>query len=143
MSTAHRNVEQVATFTDKYGDERRIYREGQRGKLRAEKPGDTVSHLMNRAVAVLVGASIKRRRIAAGLTLEDLCTRAGLRSETPKHRMWEIETAAREHGTRMGTLYALARALGCTPQDLMPTMDEVLAKAGIRQTEKPVLEAVR
>lgn len=134
MSIPNNAVHEVGSVTDKYGDTRRVYRQGQRGPLKVEKVNDTVSHHMSRVASVLIGARIKERRLAARLSLEDLCQRAGLSAVTPKNRMWEIENAIRGTGTRMGTLYAIAAALRCEVSDLVPPVSEVMALAGVAPT---------
>ncbi len=141
MTIPNKGVIEVASFTDKYGDTRRIYQQGARGALKRERNEDTVSHKLSRAASAIIGANIKARRIAAGLSLEELCIKAGLRSETPKNRMWEIENAIRRTGTRMGTLYALAGALRCEVADLVPTVMDVMMQAGITSSVITTLAA--
>ena len=138
---AKNDGEVVAKMTDKFGDEREIYRHGPNGKLKLAKADDTVSHKMSRVVAVLAGQRIKQRRERAGLSLEALCLRAGLKSQLPKARMWEIENAIRGQGTRLGTLYALAAALNCEATDLLPTVAEVAERAGITTQAVHILAA--
>ena len=127
--------EVVARFIDKYGDERTIHRA--KNGLAVKRKRETPVHVMNRAAATLVAERIKAARLNAGFTLEELCLRAGLATVWPKHRMWEIEQGVRAgkasttHGIRLGTLYALAVALGIEPIELLPSKDEVMAKAGI------------
>lgn len=120
----------VATFINKYGEEQKLRQVGKR-RIQVAKNTETVSHKLNLVAAVMIGAKIKERRIAAGLTLEALCTRAGLVSATPKSRMWEIENAIRQEGLRMGTLFAIAHALGCEATELMPTTTVVAEHAGV------------
>lgn len=127
----------VATFTNKYGEEQKLRQVGKR-KIQVAKNTDTVSHKLNRVAATMIGAKIKERRIAAGMTLEVLCTRAGLISATPKSRMWEIENAIRQEGCRMGTLFAIAQALGCEVTDLIPSVEPVAEMAGIKMRSERV-----
>lgn len=129
----------VTTFEDRFGDVRRIYRESPRSALKLAKLSDTVSHKMNRVCAVLIGQRIKEKRVAAFMTLEALCLRAGLKAANPKTRMWEIENSIREEGLRMGTLFALAHALGCEAIDLLPTVAEVAEMAGVEVKATPAL----
>ena len=75
------------------------------------------------------------------MTLEELARASGLvhaSSVHAKQRMREIEVGdGRTHGVKMGTLYALAHTLDCDPSDLLPTVEEAMAAAGI--TEKTQL----
>ena len=123
--------EVIAHFEDKFGDRREIYQESPRGALKVKKLKDTVSHKMNRVAAVLIGQRIKERRIRAGMTLEELCEKSGLVSQKPKNRMWEIENAIRQEGVRLGTLFAIAYALGCEARDLLPSVSDVTAKSEV------------
>lgn len=132
-----RGFTQVA-FVDQYGEERVIYR--QRGKaLRVKKRQDTLSHVLNRAAAELMGQRIKRMRVAKGYTLDGLLARAGLVAAPGlgKSRMYEIENAGKNHrganaqGIRFGTLYALAMALECEVAELLPSAAEIARHAGV------------
>lgn len=125
-------------FTDQYGEERTIYR--QKGNaLRIKKREDTISHVLNRAAAELVGQRIKKIRLAKGYTLDGLLARAGLASGAGqgKMRMYEIENAgknrrgANAQGVRFGTLYALAIALECEVTELLPSANEIARHAGV------------
>jgi transcriptional regulator with XRE-family HTH domain len=127
-------------FVDQYGDTRTIYRQSGNA-LRVKKKSDTVSHVLNRVAAEVMGDRIKARRIAAGLTLDGLLQKAGLAAGAGqgKARMYEIETASRHRngtgrqaqGVRFGTLYALAIALECEVSDLLPSAREVAERAGV------------
>ncbi len=125
----------VAEFIDKYGETRKLRQVGPR-RIKVAKDTDTVSHKMNRVASKMIGAKIKERRIAAGLSLEELCILSGLVSATPKQRMWEIENALRQEGTRTGTLFALAKALNCEVSDLMPSVAAVAEMAGVEMLRK-------
>lgn len=125
-------------FTDQYGEERTIYR--QKGNaLRVKKRADTISHVLNRAAAELMGERIRQQRLAKGYTLDALLARAGLVAGPGqgKNRMFEIENAGRNRrganaqGVRFGTLYALAMALECDVAELLPTAKEVAERAGV------------
>ena len=128
--------EEIARFIDRYGDER-VVRRSKNG-LALKRKQTTPVHALNRAAAILIAERIKEARLHAGFTLEELCLRAGLATVGPKHRMCEIEQGVRAgkasttNGIRLGTLYALAIALEIEPNDLLPTKEEVMAKAGIR-----------
>lgn len=129
-------------FEDQYGDQRVIHRlKGQR--LAVKRQGNTPAHAMNRAAAVLIGQNIRKARLAAGMTLDELCRRAGLAAAPGqgKMRMYEIEKAERREGVRTGTLYAIAVALDLPITMLMPTNQEVAESAGVRFTSSEELAA--
>lgn len=122
----------VAKVVDQYGDERTIYK-SKGGSLRIKNRDDnSVALKMNRVAGKLIGAKIKIRRLEADMTLDELCKRAGLRSQTPKQQMWQIENAVRKEGVRIGTLYAIAAALDCDIRDIMPSPQEVMKAAGVQ-----------
>ncbi len=133
----------IGTYTDKYGKDRTVRRD-KGGTLRIAREGPSVVLTLNAAAAELTGLLIREHREQVGLTLEALCIKSGLVSTYPKSRMWEIEKGTREgNGIRLGTLYALAHALGISPCRLLPTSDEVFAKAGVGLISSPPKLAVR
>ena len=120
----------VASYTDEYGEERVIH--APKGKaLRRYKNSDTPVQRMNRAVAILLGKRVRERRLALGLTMQQVCERAGFASKSPKQFMHHIEVAMRAEGVRLGTLYALTAALECEAGDLLPSRAEAMALAGV------------
>lgn len=137
-----RKPEVVAEFTDRYGDKRVVHR-GKRGVLAIKNQRDTVALTMNRVAAVEIGKRIREHREAAGMTLEELCLRAGLiANASPKSRMWEIENSIRQQGLRFGTLYAISRAL-CVPiERFLPTTEEIAELAGVQTVILPPVLAV-
>jgi DNA-binding Xre family transcriptional regulator len=118
----NRRPDVKAEFQDKYGETRKIHTTRHGYKVLRENV--TPALQLNRELAALIGSKIKAKRIAAHLSLESLCRRAGLVSQTPKSRMWEIENAKRQEGIRLGTLYAIAIALDCEASELLPTIEE-------------------
>lgn len=125
----------LAKFTNRYGEEKIVHLT--QSGLRVKNNQSTVVLTLNAKVAELMAGRIKERRKQLGLTLEEVCTRAGIATTTPKARMWEIENGTAKGGLRFGTLYALAIALECSPSDLMPSLEEVLEGAAIESvTEK-------
>lgn len=128
----------IATFTDKFGDEQVIHRKKGR-RLSVFTGGETPVLKMNRAAAILIGEKIKSKRILQGLTLRQLCLKAGLQNVNPKEYMFSIENATRMAGCRTGTLYALAFALNCEPTEIMPTVNEVVEYANINKSDLQVL----
>lgn len=127
----------VGEFEDKYGDKRTIHR-ANGGVLRVANKRQTPVLALNRAAAPLIGENIRRLREQRGMTLEELCIKAGLASVYPKARMWEIEKGTRKgHGIRMGTLFALAYALEVSPCALLPSSEKVFSQAGVRSVRGP------
>jgi hypothetical protein len=127
----------VAEFIDKRGETKRIHKTHH--GLHVKRDFLTPSLAMSQAISKMMGRRIRDRRIALGLELAELALRCGMHSGHPKERVWAIENATRGHGVRMGTLYAIAHALGCQPSDFMPTMEEVLAEAKIKGVKLTVL----
>lgn len=127
-------------FTDKYGDARVIRRgpEVRHGGWALKKTRLTPAQTINSAVSALIGARVKELRLQRGYTLEELCTRAGIVSATPKERMWEIENMAARNGSlRLGTIYALAIALDVDVWALLPAVEEV--RHVVQPNETPTL----
>lgn len=120
MNRSHVPAGELIPFTDKWGEQRHIYKH-HNGTLHVRNTRQTVSRHLNQIVARMMGARIKAKRLERGFSLEELCLRAGLASQTPKSRMWEIENAIRKEGVQMGTLHALAIALECPIYDLLPS----------------------
>lgn len=129
----YRPANPIATYTDAYGDERIIHAPaGARSRaLRRFNNSDTPVLRMNRAVAILLGHAVRARRLALGMTAKQLCLRCGFANVNPKAAIYEIETAKRASGVRLGTLYALASALDCEPSDLLPTKAAAMEAAGV------------
>lgn len=119
----------IAEFTDQYGDTRVIHKDKKRG-LSVARDRVTPTLAFNRTAAVKMGQRIRERRVAAGMTMADLCVKAGLvaGASREKHRIWEIERGVRVQAVRIGTLYALAIALKCDVADLLPPAAEVLSE---------------
>lgn len=138
-----RKPEVVAEFTDRYGDKRVVHR-GKRGALAIKNNETTVALTMNRVAGVEIGKRIRRHREAAGMSLEELCLRAGLvANASPKARMWDIENSIRQQGMRFGTLYAISRALGVPIERFLPTTDEIAELAGVQTVMLPPVLSVR
>ena len=131
----HRKANIVASFQDKYEEERHIQLTG-RKRLTIARDATTTER-MNDVIAPIIGRNIRAKRRASGMTMQELAIRANLKAAWPKQRMKEIEENTRGTGIKMGTLYAIAYALDCDPQDLMPDIHDVakLARVEIRQVE--------
>jgi DNA-binding Xre family transcriptional regulator len=121
-------------FEDRYGEARVIHRRNG-NRFSVKKTSTTPVLALNQELSMLVGQRIRALRIDRGMGLGELCDRAGLISATPKSRMWEIENSIRKQGVRLGTLYAIAMALGVEVAALMPSVDEVRGVAS-PQSEK-------
>ena len=132
----------VAKFTDKYGDERIIHKGKKGSKMSVFQGGNTTILILNRATAILIGQKISEKRKKCGLTLEQLCIKSGFKNSHPKEYMWAIENAMRESGVRMGTLYAIAWALNCEVNELMPSLTEVIEYSEIKEVEEIKLKAI-
>lgn len=129
----------VATFTDRYGTERKVH--ATRHGLTVKREAQTVALKLNQQIAGMIGTNIREARIARGWSLEELCIKAGLASATPKNRMWEIENSIRKEGIRLGTLYALAAALDVEPASLLPSLETVMALAEVAPVSVEMLSA--
>lgn len=127
------DAETAIKYKDRFGDDR-VIRKTRRG-WQKKRTRRTPALAFCRAIAAPIGAEIGRRRRAAGLTLKELCETAGLAGESPKSRMWAIENATRTQGIRLGTIYAIASALGVEATDLMPTVREASEAAGVEFAE--------
>lgn len=122
----------VAEFTDQYGEKQVIHRKKGR-RLSVFRNNETPVLVINRAVSILIGQKIKAKRLSLKMTLRDLCIRTGISNVNPKEYMWSIESATRMNGCRMGTLFAIARALNCEVSELLPTTKEALEYAEIKE----------
>lgn len=119
-------------FEDKFGDIRTIHHnQSPNGPLRVKRLRVTPVLALNQHVGVAVGKRVHDLRVKRGLTLLELAERAGLLGG--KARMWEIENSLRVQGVRLGTLFALAMALGVEVSALLPSVAEVTSVAKPRR----------
>lgn len=119
----------IAEFIDEY-EEKRVVHRNRHGQIRMKRTRETVGEALSNAAGSLAGANIRRLRKERGLTMVELARRAGL---TPtKQRMYEIEKS-QSAGVRLGTIYALAGALGVSIGDILPTVPEVFKVAEVKQ----------
>jgi DNA-binding Xre family transcriptional regulator len=130
-------MDEIASFTDKYGDERVIHKT--RHGLKLKRQHVTPILALNPVVSGLIGERVRMLRIERGWELAELAHRIGVRGGHPKNRMWEIERGVRGEGIRLGTLYALAMALGVEITALVPSVEEVAALAGVQEIQAPTL----
>ena len=61
----------------------------------------------------IVGRNVRRLRLSVGLSQEELAVRAGL------HRTYVSSIERGQRNISIENVFALARALGCRPQDLL------------------------
>lgn len=129
----------IAEFINDY-EERTIVHRDERGRIRIRRNQEVVALRMSKEISKIVGARIRAERKQQGMQLAVLARRAGL---TPtKQRMREIEQGSRS-GMRIGTIYALAWALGVNPLDLLPNMEEVMKQSAVLPVDAgEVLSAV-
>lgn len=73
----------------------------------------------------ILGENVRRRRLAAGLSQEELAERAGL------HRTYVSSIERGQRNVAVENIYAIAEALGCTPGDLLPSRVEEEGSGGI------------
>jgi hypothetical protein len=125
---------EIAEFENRYGEKKVVH--VTRSGLRVKNNRSTVALELNRKISVIVGQKIKARRLELGLSLEEACIRSGLSSTTPKSRMWEIENCQAQQGLKLGTLYALSIGLETSPEELLPSLDEVLEKSNVTKIEQ-------
>lgn len=132
------NGSKVATFVDRYGDERTIHKTKNGLAVRHEIV--TPSRAINGPIGALVGQRIKARRLALKMSQRDLAYACGMGDGHPKARIHAIESpaATRSKGIQLGTLYVIALALRCSPFDLLPSMADVIAASPIRKNHSPI-----
>lgn len=129
----------VATFQDKFGEERKIHntRHGMTVKRRA----DTHCQVLGKAISRYAGERIKAIRQSKDMTMEELGLRAGLATGSNlKQRVYEIEHNLRSVGMRFGTVYQIAIALEVEVTELLPTTETVKAMTGARLMNAAVLD---
>ena len=126
---------EIAEFENRYG-ERKVIRLTRSG-LRVKNNSSTVALELNRRVSTLLANNIKARRVALGLTLDQVALKSGITGG--KNRMWEIENCLAKNGLRFGTLYALAMALEISPQMLMPSLADVLQEAKVAEIKESIV----
>ena len=133
METVYQPKNVVAEFVNELGERRIIHRPKGKsaGSLRILNPSNSPALRLNRAAAKLIGARIREARLAAGMTLEELGTRAGLKGNPVKNYVFAIERGARQEGIRFGTLYAIALGLNVSVSELMPSAQDVSEAAGV------------
>lgn len=134
----HGHVE--AKFVNQYGEEKKIRKDG-RGRWAIARERSTPIIVLTNLLGPLVGARIRAARNKRKLTQTELGERAGLVAFPVKHRIHDIEAGTRG-GVRLGTLYALAMAMGVKPQDLLPSVEEVVNAAGVKFVSEEKLTVV-
>lgn len=90
------------------------------------------------------GQNLRRYRLAKGLTQEELALKAGYTGKSARSAINKIEVGVNDPS--MSRVKALARALDCTPADLVncvPPEPEEEAEPEITEAEEDFLEAYR
>lgn len=125
------NANIVATFTDKFGDERKIH--ATRQGLTVKRRTDTNCQILSKAISGYVGERIRAIRQKKEMTMEELGLRAGLTAGNHlKNRVFEIEHNYRSIGIRFGTVYQIAIALEVEITELLPSIETVKAMTNSR-----------
>ena len=101
MSNDHSGL--VATHINQYGEEKRLHRTRKGWQMQSNH--NTVIRELMRVIGPMIGQRVRSARIKAGLTMEQLGERCGLKLAKPKHRIYEIEKGARGHGITISILY--------------------------------------
>lgn len=127
--------EKIAEFEDRFGDVRVVERRGRRAIVANNR--STVTHILSRAIGKLVGQKLRLERKKAGMTMLQLAEKAGLVGG--KQRICDLENAM-NGGAKLGTVYALAAALGIDPFSLLPRKEEVFVDAEVTEVARPRLE---
>lgn len=123
------NANIVATFQDRFGEERKIH--ATRHGLKVKRRTDTNCQVLSKAISGYIGERIRAVRQRKGMTMEELGLRAGLTTGGNfKQRVYEIEHNQRSIGIRFGTVYQIAIALDVAIEDLMPSTDAVKVMTG-------------
>lgn len=112
------NANIVATFQDRYGDDRHIH--ATRNGLTVKRRGDTPCQVLSKVISGYFGERVRAIRQSKEMSAAELCLRAGL-GGTGKQRVYEIEKNKRSIGVRLGTVYQIAMALDVEMSDLLPT----------------------
>jgi len=133
------NANVVATFTDKFGDERKIH--ATRAGLTVKRRTDTHCQVLSKAISGYIGERIRAIRQQKDMSAEELCLRAGLTfGNNAKHRIYEIEKNKRAIGIRFGTVYQIAIALEVEINELIPTTETVKVMTGTKLANAQILE---
>lgn len=133
---ARRNIRTIGTFTDEYGEER-VVRRLRKGKVAVARQRTRPAIALTKAIGEYVGQRVRQERLKRGITANDLADMAGLSGG--KQRIYWIENCM-DNGVRIGTVYALAHALGLPPTDFLPPLDWALEAAGV--VDEPRLKAL-
>lgn len=140
----HNGVNAV-TFENSFGEEKTLRKTERRGWQVQQDIGPIGA--MGRSTGRLIGEKIRKIRTEKGMTMRELGIQVlpGYSDYAIKVRIQEIETASKyrkdgqTYGIRIGTLYAIAFALGVTPSSLLPSMEEVMKESGVKLAAKDQL----
>lgn len=125
------NTNVVATFKDRFGDDKIIH--STRNGLKVKQSSETHCHVMSKAISGYIGERIRAVRQQKEMSMEELGLRAGLTAgSNMKQRVYAIEHNQQGRGIKFGTLYQIAIALGVEIGELLPTTETVKHMAGVR-----------
>jgi hypothetical protein len=116
----------VVDFQDRFGETQTVHRT--KHGLQIRRKTTTVILALTAVIGKHAGARIKEERVKAGLTMQALADRSGLKGG--KMAICHIETAM-DTGVRIGTLYAIAAALSVSPFSLLPPVELVMRESGV------------
>jgi len=132
------NKNVVATFIDKFGEERKIH--ATRHGLTLKRRQDTHCQILSKAISGYIGERIRAIRQSKEMTMEALGIKAGLTSGNHiKNRVYEIEHNQRSVGIRFGTVYQIAIALEVPITELLPSTETVRQMTGVTLSLESVL----
>jgi hypothetical protein len=126
----------LAEFENRFGEKKTIVTRRGRRTMAVQRDSVTVTSALGKVIAKKLGKSVNKARMAAGMTMDDLCDKAGLIGG--KQRIYSIEQAT-DGGIRLGTLYAIGKALGVDPLSLLPTARDVFSEAPVAVSTDPHL----
>lgn len=132
------NANIVATFTDRFGEERKIH--ATRNGMTVKRRADTHCQVLGKAISGYVGERIRAIRQRKEMTMEELGLRAGLTTGSNlKQRVYELEHNQRGSGMRFGTVYQIAIALEVeiTEDDRREAIELCRARPWLRSDERP------
>ena len=126
------NKEVKPVFVDKSGRVREMH--NTRHGWRIKQGVNTIPRMLQRGVTHLMGPKIRETRRAVGIGPTELAQTMGYKFQDCKQRIYEIEKGRcgnGDHGIKLGTLYAIAAALGVEVGVLLPSVKEVMAESGV------------
>ncbi len=125
------NTNIVATFTDRFGEERKIH--ATRHGLTLKRREETSCQVLSKAISGYFGERVRAIRQSKDMTMQELAIKASLSTGgNAKDRVYAIEKNMRGCGVRFGTVYQIAMALEVEIVDLLPTTETVRQMTGVK-----------